>query len=66
MLAAVLGHLGKSDEAQRVWTELMEVNPDYSFSAHRSRMPFLDPSVADVIANGLGKAGLKQPGASEL
>jgi adenylate cyclase len=58
MLASTLGHLGESDEAQRVWAEVMEINPDYSFEVHRGRMPFVNPADADTIAEGLGKAGL--------
>jgi tetratricopeptide (TPR) repeat protein len=58
MLASTLGHLGETDEAQRVRAELKEINPDYSFEVHRSRMPFVNPADADTIAEGLSKAGL--------
>jgi adenylate cyclase len=58
MLASALGHLGQTDEARRVWAEAKQINPDYSFAVHRSRMPFVNPSDADPIGEGLGKAGL--------
>jgi adenylate cyclase len=58
MLASALGHLGQADEARRVWAEVKRINPDYSFATHRSRMPFVDPSDADPIGEGLAKAGL--------
>ena len=32
VLASALGHLGEIDEARRVWRELKEINPKYSFS----------------------------------
>jgi len=31
-LASALGHLGEIDEARRIWRELEEINPNYSFS----------------------------------
>ena len=40
------------------WAELKKVNPDYSFELHRSRMPFRTPAEGNLIAEGLGKAGL--------
>jgi adenylate cyclase len=58
MLVSALGHLGRIDEAKSAWAELMEVNPDYSFPIHRSRMPFLNPSDGAALAAGLAKAGL--------
>ena len=40
MLASALGHLGEVDEARRIWRELKEINPKYSFSEHFARQPF--------------------------
>src|ERR1039457_2939028 len=34
VLASALGHLGEVDEARRIWRELQEINPKYSFSEH--------------------------------
>jgi adenylate cyclase len=31
LLASALGHLGEVDEARRIWQELKEINPRYSF-----------------------------------
>ena len=36
VLASALGHLGDVDEARRVWHELKEINPKYSFREHFS------------------------------
>jgi len=57
MLASALGHLGHVDEARRVWRELVEINPRYSFREHFGRQPFRQADV-DRVAEGLAKAGL--------
>ncbi len=58
LLASALGHLGDIDEARRIWTELKQVNPRYSFAEHLSRLPFSNPADADRIKDGLAMAGL--------
>ena len=58
VLASALGHLGEVDEARRVWHELKEINPKYSFREHFSRQPFRQEDV-ERIAVGLTKAGLQ-------
>ncbi len=57
ILASALGHLGDVDEARRVWHELKEINPKYSFREHFSRQPFRQEDV-ERVAEGLAKAGL--------
>ncbi len=57
-LASALGHLGEVDEAGRIWRELKEINPKYSFSEHLSRLPFKREEDARRLAEGLEKAGL--------
>ena len=56
-LASALGYLGEVDEARRVWHELNEINPKYSFREHFSRQPFRQEDV-ERVAEGLAKAGL--------
>jgi adenylate cyclase len=58
LLASALGHLGKAEEARRVWQELKEINPRYSLPDHIDRLPFKDPTDAEKIAEGARKAGL--------
>lgn len=58
LLACTLGHLGEADEAKRIWTELQQVNPRYSFAEHLSRLPFSDLANANKINDGLAKARL--------
>ncbi len=57
-LAATLGHLGQGDEARRVWQELKQVNPKYTFEGHMKRLPFSRQADVDRIVEGLAKAGL--------
>lgn len=57
-LAVALGHLDKAEEAGRVWRELMEINPKYSFAEHVGRLPFRDQADVDHLSEGLSKVGL--------
>ena len=58
LLASALGHLGEVDEARRIWQELKEINPKYSFSEHFRRQPFKKEQDVQRIAEGLMKAGI--------
>jgi adenylate cyclase len=58
LLASALGHLGEIDDARRVWRELMQINPNYSFAAHMGRQPFKHQADVERIAAGLRKAGV--------
>ena len=58
LLASALGHLGEVDEARRIWHELKEINPKYSFNEHFGRQPFKREEDVQRIADGLAKAGL--------
>ena len=58
LLASALGHLGRVEEARKIWRELMNINPAYSFTAHMNRQPFVNSTESDKIAAGLAKAGL--------
>ena len=58
-LASTLGHLGRAEEARRVWQELEEINPRYSLEDHMDRLPFKDLADAERIVEGVRKAGLR-------
>ena len=58
VLASALGHLGEIEEARRVWRELMEINPHYTFKKHYERQPFVKKDDVRRIADGLDRAGL--------
>ena len=58
LLASALGYLGQTEEARRVWQELKEINPKYSFQEHLGRLPFRNEEEAQRITEGLKKAGV--------
>ena len=58
LLTSVLGHLGEVEDGRRVWAELMEINPNYSFTGHVGRQPFKRQEDVERIAEGLKKAGV--------
>ena len=58
LMASALGHLGDVEEARRIWQELKDINPKYSFSEHFARQPFKKEQDVQRIAEGLAKAGL--------
>ena len=37
-LGSTLGHLGRPEEARRVWQEFKEINPRYSYLNHRASL----------------------------
>jgi len=45
---------------QKFLSELMKINPDYSFDMHLMRLPFRNPADAAPIVEGLVRAGLAQ------
>jgi adenylate cyclase len=56
-LASTLGHLGKIEEARRVWDELMAINPKYSM-AERLNRTAVQPRQIEMVLDGARKAGL--------
>ena len=59
-LASALGHLGRLDEARKIWSELKEINPRYSYVDHFGRLPFKNAADADKFTDGLRMAGLAE------
>lgn len=58
LLCVALGHLGEVEEAQRVWDELMAINPRYSLEQRLRRIRSGDPDADERKREGLRKAGL--------
>ncbi len=58
LLISALGHLGRVDEARRMWAELKQMHPKYSFTEHLSRLPFSSSVDADKIKDGFAKTDL--------
>ena len=57
MLASAYGHLGHIDLARSTWSELMQINPSYSFAQRRKVLPYRNPEDLEQIAEGLRIAG---------
>ena len=60
LLVSTLGHLGEVEEAQRVWAEVKEISPKYSFAGHLARLPFTNPADVERIREGFAKAGVTE------
>ena len=58
-LASALGQIGKVDEAQAVWRDLKEVNPEFSLDERLAKLPFQRQSDRDTIRAGLAMAGVR-------
>jgi len=58
LLSSTYGHLGNIELARSTWSDLMQVNPAYSFAQRRKILPYRNPDDLERIAEGLRKAGL--------
>ena len=56
-LASALGHLGRPEEARRVWDELMTINPKYVL-AERLQRSATQAKRIEIVLDGARKAGL--------
>jgi len=59
-LASLYGHTGRREEAQQMWRELMEINPQYTPELTLRILPYKDRAPLDQFIAGLRKAGLAQ------
>lgn len=57
-LLSVLGASGQLEEAKRVRTELLRLQPDITCAFVRENIPIVDPDYLDQYIGGLAKAGL--------
>jgi adenylate cyclase len=58
LLASCYGHLGRAEDARAAWSELLEVNPDFSLAQRARVLPHKDAGDFQRFAEGLAKAGL--------
>jgi TolB-like protein/tetratricopeptide (TPR) repeat protein len=56
LLAACYGHLGRAQQAQALWQEVLRISPSYSLEYRRGTMPYKDPADFQHIVDGLRKA----------
>jgi adenylate cyclase len=60
LLAAALGHAGRTDEAKHAVDELLRLRPDYSRALVERAMPYKRREDLDHFIEGLRKAGLPE------
>ena len=58
-LAACYGHMGKAQDAEAIWRELMSLNPQFSVVRRRKILPYKRPSDFQSLVDGLQMAGLE-------
>lgn len=58
LLASCYGHLGRSGDARAVWTEMLNINPEFSLAQRERVLPYKDAREFHRIVEGLKKAGL--------
>ncbi len=57
-LASLYGHTGKRGKAREMWSQILEINPDFSVERFRQILPYKDTVSIDHFVEGLLKAGL--------
>jgi adenylate cyclase len=57
-LASLYGHTGRIDDAHRMWTELLEINPEFSVDRLGQILPYVDKGCFERFSDGLAKARL--------
>ena len=60
LLVSALGHLGDVEEARRVWADVKEISPNYSFAGHLARLPFTNSADSERIREGFARAGVTE------
>jgi adenylate cyclase len=59
-LVSALGHLGRLEEARRVWDEVKTINPGYSFRERLYRGGLRDQVVFERLIDGVRKVGIAE------
>jgi adenylate cyclase len=60
LLAACYGQLGRQNQAQAVWHELKQINPNYSLEEKQRILPYRRSQDWDLIIEGIRKAGIEK------
>lgn len=64
-LASIRGAQGRAEEAQRLWGEILAINPKFSIDRLQRVLPYKDASWFGRFARGLAAAGLPTSAAVE-
>ena len=59
-LASLYGHTGHEDEARRLWSELMAINPQYTIEHTLRVLPYHDRAPLEQFVEGLRRAGVAE------
>ncbi|TMH02511.1 MAG: adenylate/guanylate cyclase domain-containing protein [Betaproteobacteria bacterium] len=59
-LASLYGHTGHEDEARRLWSELMAINPQYTIEHTLRVLPYRDRAPLEQFVEGLRRAGVAE------
>jgi adenylate cyclase len=57
-LASLYGHTGRHEEAHQIWSELMDIHPEYAIELTLRVLPYSSPAPLEQFVAGLRKAGL--------
>ena len=57
-LACLYGRTGRHEEARRMWSEMLEVNPSFSVEHLKRALPYRDTGIVDRLVDGLRDAGI--------
>ena len=57
-LASLYGHTGRHEEAQQIWSELLDIHPEYAIELTLRVLPYSSPAPLEQFVAGLRKAGL--------
>ncbi len=60
LFASCSGHLGRTEDARRAWSEALGINPDYSLAVKAKILPYKNPEDWERFVDGLRKAGIEQ------
>ncbi len=58
-LACVYARSGRPEDAQRVWREILEINPTFSAEHVGSALPYRDPTVVTRLLDSLREVGIE-------
>ena len=58
LLASLLGHRGRADEARAEWAELLRHHPGYVLAERRIGWFYSKPADEEFVVEGLRRAGL--------
>lgn len=59
MQAVLFSELGRTEEAHKEVAEILRINPQFSLTNLRDRIPYKDPAALGRMVTGLQKAGLQ-------